>query len=48
MQAAFAPGHPVPASFASLTALDPLGSPVTLGQLWADQPAVLVWVRHFG
>jgi hypothetical protein len=24
------------------------GQPVRLGTLWADRPAVLVWVRHFG
>ncbi len=48
MDAAFAPNQPVPTSFAALTALDPLGAPVQLGSLWADRPAVLVWVRHFG
>lgn len=24
------------------------GNPVALGSLWADKPAVLVWMRHYG
>ncbi len=24
------------------------GSPVALGSLWAEKPAVLVWMRHYG
>jgi hypothetical protein len=24
------------------------GNPVLLGSLWADRPAVVIWVRHFG
>ncbi|MDJ0851665.1 MAG: hypothetical protein QNK04_25090 [Myxococcota bacterium] len=24
------------------------GTPVRLGSLWADQPIVLVFIRHFG
>jgi hypothetical protein len=24
------------------------GRPVRLGDLWRDQPAVLVWLRHYG
>ncbi len=24
------------------------GSPVRLGSLWAEQPIVLVFIRHFG
>ena len=24
------------------------GADVTLGSLWEDQPAVLVWLRHYG
>jgi hypothetical protein len=24
------------------------GSDVRLGDLWADQPALLVWLRHYG
>jgi hypothetical protein len=28
--------------------LDPDNVPVRLGTLWAERPAVLVWLRHFG
>jgi hypothetical protein len=31
-----------------LTVLTPDGVAVELRTLWAKQPAVLVWVRHFG
>lgn len=31
-----------------LTALDPEGTPVRLGELWRERPVVLVFVRHFG
>jgi hypothetical protein len=24
------------------------GNPVRLGELWEDQPAALVWLRHYG
>jgi hypothetical protein len=24
------------------------GKPVTLGDLWRDRPAALVWLRHYG
>ena len=24
------------------------GKPHTLGDLWKDRPALLLWVRHFG
>jgi hypothetical protein len=27
---------------------DHAGRPVRLGDLWRDQPAVLVWLRHYG
>lgn len=27
---------------------DSYGSPRRIGDLWADQPAVLVWLRHYG
>ena len=27
---------------------DHRGEPVRLGDLWADGPAVLVWLRHYG
>ncbi len=33
---------------AKMTVLDASGTPVVLGTLWRDQPAVLVFVRHFG
>jgi hypothetical protein len=36
------------AQLAALTALDEGGSPVALGPLWARQPAVVGFVRHFG
>ena len=32
----------------ALTVLDPNGRTIRLGELWADRPAVLVFVRHFG
>ena len=30
------------------TVLDTEGRAVTLGSLWRDHPAVLVFIRHFG
>lgn len=33
---------------ATMTVLDEDGASVLLGSLWRDQPAVLVFVRHFG
>lgn len=39
---------PVPEALADLEVLDPDGREVRLGELWADRPAVLVFVRHFG
>jgi AhpC/TSA antioxidant enzyme len=30
------------------TVLDPHGKPVQLAGEWADRPAVVVWLRHFG
>lgn len=35
-------------ALAPLTALDETGRPVTLGTLWAERPAALVFVRQFG
>lgn len=35
-------------ALAPLTALDETGRAVTLGTLWADRPAALVFVRQFG
>jgi hypothetical protein len=31
-----------------ITLLDEDGNDVRLGDLWADRPAVLVWLRHYG
>lgn len=28
--------------------VDPDGAPHVLGQFWRDQPAVLLFLRHFG
>jgi hypothetical protein len=33
---------------ADITLPDHNGEPVRLGELWADRPAVLVWLRHYG
>ncbi len=33
---------------APLTVLTLDGVPVPVGSAWADAPAVLVWLRHFG
>jgi hypothetical protein len=33
---------------ASLEVLNEYGEPVMLSKLWQTQPAVLVFVRHFG
>jgi peroxiredoxin len=33
---------------AETTVLDPDGKSLRLGDLWADRPAVVVWLRHFG
>ncbi len=33
---------------AAMTVLDETGQPVVLGTLWAERPAVLAFVRHFG
>jgi hypothetical protein len=33
---------------ADITLPDHKGEPVRLGELWADRPAVLVWLRHYG
>lgn len=36
------------AKLAPLTLPDPDGRPVRLGSLWAERPAVLVFLRHYG
>jgi len=33
---------------APMTLRDPEGSPVRLGERWADRPMVVAFVRHFG
>ena len=33
---------------AAMTVLDERGEPIVLGTLWAERPAVLAFVRHFG
>ncbi|MCR9166344.1 MAG: hypothetical protein NXI35_37080 [bacterium] len=35
-------------ALAETTVLNLSDEPVTLGTLWAEQPAVLVWLRHYG
>ncbi len=36
------------AALADLVLRDHEDRPVRLGELWADGPAVLVWLRHYG
>ncbi len=31
-----------------LTVVDREGKPIAIGSAWAEKPAVLVWLRHFG
>ncbi len=35
-------------ALASTEVLDLQGRGVALGTLWAEKPAVLVWLRHYG
>lgn len=35
-------------SLNDVTVLDLSGQPVSLPSLWADRPAVLVFLRHYG
>jgi hypothetical protein len=35
-------------ALAAMTVLDERGVAVELQSLWREQPAVLVWLRHFG
>jgi hypothetical protein len=37
-----------PATLADVVLSDSRGQPVRLGTLWADRPAALVWMRHYG
>lgn len=40
---------PQPASaLADLELLDPDGNPQRVGELWAERPVLLVFLRHFG
>jgi hypothetical protein len=43
-------GSPPPdaGDLADLVVQDAEGDDVRLGDLWRDQPAVLVWLRHYG
>jgi hypothetical protein len=36
------------ARLAGITLPDPDGTTVRLGSLWADRPAVVVFLRHYG
>ncbi len=38
----------IAASLADITLFDDQERPVTLGTAWQDQPALLVFIRHFG
>lgn len=38
----------IPASAAQLTLTTDDGVAATFGSLWAEQPAVVVFLRHFG
>jgi hypothetical protein len=39
---------PISARLAAIVLPDADGRPVRLGALWADHPAVLVFLRHYG
>lgn len=39
---------PVARELADAVVTDEAGRPVRLGDLWADRPVVLAFVRHFG
>ncbi|HUQ49573.1 MAG TPA: hypothetical protein VM056_02575 [Terriglobales bacterium] len=36
------------ANLAPITLPDSYGKPVNLGSLWADRPAIIVFLRHYG
>ena len=38
----------VPDALAAAEILDEEGKPHPVAELWSDQPAVIMWVRHFG
>jgi len=35
-------------AIADLALLDSYGNETRLGDLWRDQPTVIVWLRHYG
>jgi hypothetical protein len=35
-------------ALADVTLPDQDDNPVRLGDLWADRPAALIWLRHYG
>jgi hypothetical protein len=35
-------------ALADIVLLDQDGNDVRLGDLWSEQPALLVWLRHYG
>jgi hypothetical protein len=35
-------------ALAAIALPDPDGNEVRLGDLWAERPAALVWLRHYG
>ena len=35
-------------ALAGIVLLDHDGAEVTLGELWSERPAALVWLRHYG
>ena len=42
------PGKPLSPELSSATVLDPEGAAVALGSLLAEQPTVVLFLRHFG
>ena len=36
------------AALGQLTVVDRAGNSIAIGSAWAQKPAVLVWLRHFG
>jgi len=48
LRAADGEGVKVDPALADVEVKDTEGNPVRLGSLWADRPAVVIWVRHFG
>jgi hypothetical protein len=40
--------HSLSAALAGITLPDTEGNPVLLGSLWAERPAAVVFLRHYG